>query len=518
MAKTEKGFPHMNLADSRLKALDTPSHTPTGRVLLRCSVAADLIHTGQYEAAREALGELWRGVGECPNVEGLDERTIAEVLLRVGALSGWIGASRQESGTQEAAKDLMSESAALFERLGEVARAAAARSDLALCYWREGAYDEARVLLTQAFDESAGADAEQRAKVLLRWVTVECAAGRYHDAHTILRDYAHIFDEQVSHAFRGSFHSHLAVTLKQLGATERRPDYLDRAIIEYTAAIHHYEQARHERYVANNENNLANLLRKMGHYREAHEHLDRAGMILVRLKDAGLLTYVDETRARVLIAEKQYGEAGRVIARAVQTLEQGGAAGLLADALTTQGIVWARLGDNERSIDVLRRAVKVAEESGALPNAGLAALTLIEEHGTRRVFSQKELYELYRHADELLKGSQDPEVMERLRACARVVLRRLAGVQFGEKNFTLFSAVHELEAKLIEKALEDAGGSVTRAARLLGIRHQSFITMLNTRHKKLLTKRKPREKRKRSIIKKRRVRGRGRVTVISCPA
>jgi DNA-binding NtrC family response regulator len=92
--------------------------------------------------------------------------------------------------------------------------------------------------------------------------------------------------------------------------------------------------------------------------------------------------------------------------------------------------------------------------------------------------------------------------MERLRACARVVLRRLAGVQFGEKNFTLFSAVHELEAKLIEKALEDAGGSVTRAAKLLGIRHQSFITMLNTRHRKLLKKRKPVEKRLRNIIKK----------------
>lgn len=118
------------------------------------------------------------------------------------------------------------------------------------------------------------------------------------------------------------------------------------------------------------------------------------------------------------------------------------------------------------------------------------------------VFSQKELYELYRHADELLKDTQAPEVMERLRACARVVLRRLAGVQFGEKNFTLFSAVHELEAKLIEKALEDAGGSVTRAAKLLGIRHQSFITMLNTRHRKLLKKRKPVEKRLRNIIKK----------------
>jgi len=66
---------------------------------------------------------------------------------------------------------------------------------------------------------------------------------------------------------------------------------------------------------------------------------------------------------------------------------------------------------------------------------------------------------------------------------------------------SLFGAVHEFGARLIGKALEEAGGSVTKAARLLGIRHQSLLAMLNARHRKLLGKRKPQEKRKRSIIK-----------------
>lgn len=50
----------MTLADERLKELDNPSLTTDERALLRCRVAADLIHAGQYEAARESLGELWR--------------------------------------------------------------------------------------------------------------------------------------------------------------------------------------------------------------------------------------------------------------------------------------------------------------------------------------------------------------------------------------------------------------------------------------------------------------------------
>jgi hypothetical protein len=53
----------MNLADDRLKELDSPSLTADERATLRAQVAADLIHRGQYEAASEALGELWRGTG-----------------------------------------------------------------------------------------------------------------------------------------------------------------------------------------------------------------------------------------------------------------------------------------------------------------------------------------------------------------------------------------------------------------------------------------------------------------------
>src|SRR6201990_2517720 len=378
-ASREKGLPHMNLTNDRLKELDNPSLTENERALIRCQVAADLIHKGQHDAAREALGGLWRGIGERPNVEGLGEGATAEALLQVGALSGWIGASRQVAGAQSAAKDLISESAALLEGLGQTSRAALARSDLALCYWREGAYTEARILYVRAFDELE--DTEQRAKVLLRRLTVEYSAKRYDDALVLLKQYSHIFNESVSHVLRGSFHNHLALVLRHLGSVEGRAEYFDRAIIEYTAAIYHYEQARHERYLATNENNLAFLLYKLGRYNEAHEHLDRAQLIFTRLKDSGNLAQVDETRARVLVAEKKYRDAERIIAGVIKTFEQGGESALLADALSIEGVVWARLRAHEASLKILREAIKVAEESGALTQAGHAALTLIEEPG-----------------------------------------------------------------------------------------------------------------------------------------
>ncbi|HZI17020.1 MAG TPA: helix-turn-helix domain-containing protein [Pyrinomonadaceae bacterium] len=484
----------MTLADERLKQLGTEDE----RALLRCGVAADLIHKGQYGAAREALGELWRGVGERPNVEGLGDGAAAEVLLQAGVLSGWLG---RVKGDQDAAKDLISESAALFERLGESNRAAAARADIALCYWREGAYSEARVMLGEAAALIKD-DASLTAKTVLRFAMVETFAGRYSDAFHLLSDYAPLFDEGVSHTLRGSFHNELARVLRRLGAAERRQNYYDRAIIEYTAAIYHLEQAGHEQYRAATENNLAFLLYKLGRYRDAHEHLDRAQVLLTKIKDTDTLAQVDETRARVLIAERRYRDAERVLSGAMQTLEKGDKAALLAEALTVQGIVWARLHAYENSMSILHRAAGLAEASGAHASAGEAILALIEEHGATGRMQPDEVYEAYMKADRLLEDTQEAENIMRLRACARVAMKRLAVVQLGDENFTLPGAVHQFEAKLVERALDEAGGILTKTARLLGISHQTLDSILNKRHRSLAGKRKPQQTRLKSIIKK----------------
>lgn len=492
----------MTLACERLKELDNPFLTADERAAFRCQAASELIQGGQYEAARDALGELWRGIGVRPDVATLGEAAAAEVLLKAGVLSGWLGASEQAPGSQSSAKDLISESASLFERAGEREKAAYARSDLALCYWREGAHDEARILLTQASGELDNADPERRAVVLLRWGTVECSTERLHSALGILKETDRALRGSDNHALRGSFHNLHGLTLRRLGDIDSNVDYYDRAIIEFTAAVYHYEHARNERFAASIENNLAFLLNKLGRYADAHEHLDRAGMILARLGDMGRMAQVDVTRAQVLLGERRYKDAARVIAGSISALEQGGEAALFAEALTVQGVVYARLGSYENSIGVMRRAVSLAEEAGAVSDAGRAALALIEEHGARRAISGDELNDLYWRADRFLKDTQNAEDVARLRACARVVIRRLSGVQLRERNFTLFSAVHEFEAKFITQALEESDGSVTRAAKLLGIRHQTLTSMLETRHKGLSKKRNPVKKRLRSIIKK----------------
>ncbi|MBV8856295.1 MAG: hypothetical protein JOZ02_04965 [Acidobacteria bacterium] len=491
----------MTLADERLDELDDPSLSEDGRILLRCRVAADLIYRGQYEGARDALGELWPGVGLRPALEKWPAAAGAELLLQCAALTGWLGSERNVSGVQERAKDMLSEAEEMFRARGISKKVSEAQYELGMCYWRLGAHDEARVVLREALKPLADADVEAKAKIHLRRTLVEISENRYHEALAILEEAAPVFESN-SDAVKGKWHGQKALVMDMLATAEGRPELFDGAVIEYTAAIYHQELAGHERYCARNMNNLAMLFCKLGRYEEAHGQLDRAGLIFTRLKDPGDLAQVDETRARVLSAERKYTEAARVLAGAVQAFERGGESALLADALTLQGVVWARRGAFDESAAVLRRAADMAERLGAQSGAGRALLTLIEEHGERRALSPEEVYDAYLRADGLLAGTQDAEDVGRLRVCSRLVMSRMAGARLHDKNFSFYGAVHELEARLIEQALEEAGGSVVRAARLLGLKHQTFTSMLQSRHQKLLPKRTPRERRLRSIIKK----------------
>src|SRR6185503_9795019 len=179
------------------------------RVLLRCRLAKELEDTGDYESASELLNPFWQNVGERPHLDEFDSETAAELLLRAGTLTGWLGNLKQIKGAQGNAKDLIGESLSRFEQLGRTDRAAEARTELAYCYWREGAFDEARVLLQQVI-ESLGEDgSELRLVALLRKALVESSGSRFSDSLRILLEAAPLFDASSNHGLKGRFHNEL---------------------------------------------------------------------------------------------------------------------------------------------------------------------------------------------------------------------------------------------------------------------------------------------------------------------
>jgi CheY-like chemotaxis protein/tetratricopeptide (TPR) repeat protein len=493
----------MNLT-SQLTALRNQSSdlTLAERAEICCRLAKQLEKAGEYETACEALSEFWPERVGPPKVDDLDEPTQAEMLLRVGALAGWLGSANQTTGSQEMAKNLITKSIEIFEGLGQAEKGAEARADLALCYWREGGFDEARVHLDRALELLKNDNSDLKVCVLIRAGMVEVDARRLNEALRYYNQARPLLELSEDHALKGAFHNEFARLFRWFGRAEN----VDRALIEYAAASFHFEQAGNDRYLARVENNLGFLYFTIEQYQDAHKHLDRARHLFLDIKDIGTAAQVDDTRARTLLAEGHVSEAERLVRSAVRVLERGGQQAVLAEALTTHGVALARLG-NPRSRVLLERAFQVAETTGDLEGAGRAKLSIIEELGEK--IPARELVSIYRSAIELLRGSQDPSTGRRLIACADRLFDALGQWESEDKEsrehtwegFSFKQHVHDGERAVIERALRDAGGSVTRAARLLGFRHhQSLISLINSRHKDLLKARSTVRKRRRHIF------------------
>lgn len=450
----------MRLGVNSIQLLNESGLDPDARAGLLCALSRELEEDGHYEAACSILGSLWRGVGERPDVDRLGGRARGEVLLRAGSLSSSLASAQRMAGKQEAAKDLITESIRLFESSGETGRSAEAEVELAWCYWREGAFNESRTLLRHAVQLlGEGGDSRVRAVALLRSAIIEVETDQLREALCVLNDAAPLFEFADKHALKGSFHNTRAVVYEGLGRATDAEAYIDHALVEYTAASYHFEQAGHARYHARVENNIGVLFYKIGRFGEAYEHLHCARRLFVELGDGYNIAQVDETRARALLAHGETAEAENLADAVVRTLERGDQQALLAEALTTHGVALGRLKRSSQAYSVLLRAAEVAEGVGDFEGAGSAALALIEEVGD--CLSASEIRSLYERADQLLTHSQNPEHLKRLRLCARRAVSSIS--RPGE--VTTYSLIH----------VSDKGSSVLSKARQVAALNEPIL-------------------------------------------
>jgi tetratricopeptide (TPR) repeat protein len=198
----------MTLRTSLLRDLESPSLGMNSRAELCCEIARELENKGEYEEARKVLSSYWRRIGEHPKLTDLEPGASAEILLRAGVLTGIIGSKNQISDAQEKAKDLLSESHAIFESQRNKKKAAETQTELALCYWRTGEISEARDVLKQALSYLT-IDSELKAKAVIRLAIVERGAAHHDKALRVLTNHASLFDRINNHTLKGSYHDTL---------------------------------------------------------------------------------------------------------------------------------------------------------------------------------------------------------------------------------------------------------------------------------------------------------------------
>ncbi|HXD32108.1 MAG TPA: ATP-binding protein [Pyrinomonadaceae bacterium] len=378
-----------------------------------CTIAREKIEKGEYDAGCATLRPWWT-ISEGPRHEGLSNRAAAQLLLTAGMLSGWIASTRQVNGDQKCAEALLNGAIALFDQLGHKVRAAEARIELAGCYYREGLFDLARATVQCSLNVLPEEYVDLRAVALIRLGSVERHAGRLHDALNVLSEVAPLADRAGIWTC-GRFHSEMATTLNHLGNAENRTHYFDRALVHYREAQLHFERIGNLRFLAATENNQGLLLLRLTRFDDAKVHLTRARTLFDELGDSVGRAQVDETLAQLFIGSKQLGLAENSIRSAVNTLETPSENALLAEALTTQGLILCRLGRRHEARPILQRAQRVAERCGDREGAGKSLLILIEEMCDQ--LDDDERREIGGRLDQLLSNSQQALTRERLRKC-----------------------------------------------------------------------------------------------------
>ena len=428
--------------------------------------AWELSNIGEYEAARGALSGFWERIGERPRTAGLAPVDQAELLLRAGALSGWLGSTGQVAGAQQFAKDLITEGMRSFEALGYSEKVAEAQTDLAVCYWREGAMDEARVWFQSAL--SLSTDPTNQLRTLVNSTTVEVSTNHLNDAMALLNRAAMLLDRIDDAASLGRFYMQRGIVYTRLGGV----DNLDRALMDLTAARVHFETANHRRYFARAQNNIGGTLLDLGRYDEALQSLEDARRTFVELGDVGTTAQVNETRARVYLAKKDYANAEKIALASAAVLERGGEQSLLVETLQTLGMAQARQNRHQPALNTLKRAAEVAETAGDPESSGRAYLAILEE--LHAILPANQLTDLYAEADRRLGEDLSRETMNRLRACARLLNVNQVATPAAQAavRASFEEEVRKCESSLIKGALEESNGSVTRAAKILGLTHQ----------------------------------------------
>jgi signal transduction histidine kinase/ActR/RegA family two-component response regulator len=395
----------------------TLSLTESERVEACCVIAKERLEIGDYAAGAVAL-ESWWTLGQWPLHGELTDNAAAELLLTAGTLSGWMATTKQVNGGQKPAEAMLSGAIILFERIGKRSRASEARIELACCYFWQGLFDLAKVTLRSSLEGITDLETELKCVALIRLALVEHHAGRLRDALELLNEALPFADSQRLW-IKGRFHLELATTLKDLGVAEGHTKHSCRSLKHYEEALVAFEQLGNLRYIAIAENNLGYLLLTLQRFDDAQAHLFRARSLFEQFGDQVRRAQVDETIAQLHIGCRQYELAKDAIGLAVNTLQGSGEDVLLAEALTTQGLILSRLGERQEAKPIIERARRVAERCGDREGAGRALLILIEEMCDQ--LPDDERREIGAQANQLLANSQQHATRERLRKCLDMI-------------------------------------------------------------------------------------------------
>lgn len=391
--------------------------SPDEEVQVFCTITREQIEVGNYEAGCLILRRWWT-LGDWPIIEGLSSYSAGDLLFTTGSLVGCLSSTGRIQKGQKHAEDLLSGSIGIFEHLGAKRRSAEARIELALAYYRQGMFALARKTLLRVLAELQLEDNELKSLALIRLAVLERHAGHVADSLSRLSE-AQVIVEESGPLVTGRYYHELAITLREIAIAENRSEYFDRVTSHFRRAFYEFVAIGHHRYAAVAENNHGFLNLALERFDEAEVHLAHARRVFEGLADKLRTAQVDDTLARLYVATDRLDLADSASQTAVISLEACDEEALLAEALTTRGLVFCKLNRHNEARTTLEGARRIAERCGDSEGAGRALLIVFEEMYDE-LDPNERLY-LASRLRELLEHTQMASTRSRLENCLRLI-------------------------------------------------------------------------------------------------
>lgn len=281
-----------------------------------CEKLFKLERQGRYSEALANLEDIWQDKTALPDVEGLEPKMAAELILRCGSLIGFHGHNKQIPNSQEKSKNLLSEARNRFLEMYEVEKVAECENYTALAYWRTGELNEAEVWLEEALSRNLPESSDIRLYSRIINSIILLTKGKYEAVVSELEPHKTEFENFGLNFLNGCFWMNLGIAYQEL-------DKPFQALENYELARRYYLKAKHQIYLGTVENNLAQTHKLIKNFTQAHESIDKATKIFKLLKDRTREGFSLDTKAQIFLAEEKYDNALETADKALKILRLG---------------------------------------------------------------------------------------------------------------------------------------------------------------------------------------------------
>lgn len=394
----------------------------------------------QINEGFECLKPVWEDVSSRPRLAGYSPPVQGEILLRCGALLSYYSFHQQVKELNETARDWLTEAANIFKKISNKEKIGETELETGISYWREGAFEEAKVCFASAAENLTNPFSSARIKlnglILLNTYSLSRATSDPQKTVEALQ-YAYNFIEQFDMHAKHSDDSRakiiwyinsavIMVELEKFGNASERYIYAIECCREVGNDIH--------RAIA--ENNLAGVYRDLKDFDNALLHIDRSMAIFQQLGDLGGVAGCFDTKAQIYLAMKEPKKAFRCSNKALKLYRDGEAYAAFVEALWTKAQALLQLGETVETLTIFAEIYEIA-------------CTRISKAAAER------------YAADLSK------------------------LVFIRSSNDLAAEGKKFEAQMIAEALKKCGGLITPAAEYLGLSHQTLSRKIDVHHPQL---------------------------------